>query len=210
MDRPPESDLYHEFFKAEHTTKYLESYLDNHSYAGQTLGSRIRFGFSVRGVKKKNGEWFVTGDKAEYRSSKVIVASGLSSAPKVPKIPGDGAFEAPIIHQEKFGQSSVLTAPQLKKVAVIGGGKSAADMVYACVKAGKTVSWIIRASGTGPGFFMSPRGKGPYKNAFEIGSTRIAGTVSPSLISPDNGWKRFLFGSRLGHKIVNTVLAGAE
>ena len=210
MDRPPESDLYHEFFKAEHTTKYLESYVDNHYYAGQSLRSRIRFGFSVRAVKKRDGAWSVTGDTAEYHSPKVIVASGLFSAPKIPKVPGDDTFEAPIIHQEKFGQSEVLTSPQLQNVAVIGGGKSAADMVYACVKAGKSVSWIIRDSGTGPGFFMSPKGKGPYKNAFEIGSTRVAGTVSPSLISPDTRWKRFLFGSRLGQKLVNTVWAGAE
>lgn len=210
MDRPPESDLYYEFFKAEHTTKYLESYIDNHCYAGQSLRSRIRFGFSVKTAKKRDGEWLITGDTAQYRSSKLIVASGLFSAPNIPKIPGDDIFQAPIIHQENFGRSSVLTLPQLQNVAVIGGGKSAADMVYACVKAGKSVSWIIRASGTGPGFFMPPKGKGPYNNAFEIGSTRVAGTLSPSLIGSETWWTRFLFGSRIGQKIVIAIWAGAD
>ena len=210
MERPPESDLYYEFFKAEHTTKYLESYVDNHSYAGQSLRSRIRFGFSVKTARKKDGEWLITGDTAEYRSPKLIIATGLFSAPNIPNILGDDTFQAPIIHQENFGRSSVLTSPQIQNVAVIGGGKSAADMCYACVKAGKTVSWIIRASGTGPGFLLSPKGKGPYKNAFEIGSTRVAGTLSPSLISPDTWWTRFLFGSRIGQKIVNAIWVGAD
>ncbi|KAL8906326.1 MAG: hypothetical protein Q9207_002101 [Kuettlingeria erythrocarpa] len=210
MDRPPESDLYYEFFKAEHTTNYLESYVDEHCYAGHNLRSRIQFGFSVKTMKKEDKAWVVGGDTAAYRSPKVIVASGLFSAPNIPKISGDDTFEAPIIHQERFGQSSVLVSPQLQKVAVVGGGKSAADMVYACVKAGKSVSWIIRASGTGPGFLMPPMGKGPYKNAFEIGSTRVAGTLSPSLISPDTWWTRFLFGSRIGQKIVNAVWVGAD
>ncbi|KAL8883748.1 MAG: hypothetical protein Q9192_007015 [Flavoplaca navasiana] len=83
-------------------------------------------------------------------------------------------------------------------------------MVYACVKAGKSVTWVIRASGTGPGFLMSPEGKGPYKNAFELGSTRVAGTLSPSFIGPDIWWRRFLFGSKPGLKVVNAVWGGAD
>lgn len=163
MDRPPESDLYYDFFKAGHTTKYLESYIDNHSYAGQSLRSRIRFGFSVKTARKQDGKWLVTGDTAEYLSPKLVIASGLFSAPNIPKMPGDDTLQAPIVHQESFGRSSVLTSPQLQNVAVIGAGKSAADTVYACVKGGKAVSWIIRASGTGSGFLMPPKEKVPIK-----------------------------------------------
>ena len=39
---------------------------------------------------------------------------------------------------------------------------SLTDMVYAAAKAGKTVTWVFKASDiTGPGFFLSPKGKGP-------------------------------------------------
>ncbi|KAI4134761.1 MAG: hypothetical protein LQ341_005972 [Variospora aurantia] len=210
MERPPESDLHHEFFKAEHTTRYLEDYLESHCYAGQSLKSRVQLGFSVKTITKRGDEWLVIGNRAQYRTQRIIVASGLFSSAKIPKFIGDDIFKAPIIHQEDFGQSSVLTSPQLHRATVIGGGKSAADMVYACVKAGKSVTWVIRASGTGPGFLLSPKGKGPYKNAFEIGSTRAAGTLSPSFIGPDNWWRRFLFGSNPGRKIVNAVWAGVD
>ncbi|KAI4232357.1 MAG: hypothetical protein LQ349_005070 [Xanthoria aureola] len=210
MDRPPDSDLHHEFFKAKHTTRYLENYLDSHCYAGRSLRNRIELGFCVESITKRDDEWLVIGNRAQYRTPRIIVANGLFSCANIPKFAGYDTFKGPIIHQEAFGQSSVLTSSELHKVTVIGGGKSAADMVYACAKAGKSVTWVIRASGTGPGFLMSPEGKGPYKNAFELGSTRVAGTLSPSFIGPDTWWRRFLFGSKAGLKVVNAVWSGAD
>ena len=185
MPRPPENDLYYEFFKAKYTSQYVEKYVDYHHFGGQSLRDRIRFGFKVNTIKKSGNLWIITGDTAVFRASKAIVASGVTSTPNMPQLPGKEKFEALVIHQENFGQSSVLSSTQFKNVTVVGGGKSAADMVYASAKAGKTVSWIIRTSGAGPGFLLSPKGRGPYKNAFEIGSTRISSTVSPSILNPD-------------------------
>lgn len=215
MNRPPEEDVYYEFFKAKHTTQYLEEYTDRHSFAGQTLRERIRFGFTVQTITKLDGTWVVSGEDMtnttiSFHAQKVIVASGLTSTPNLPEILGKENFEAPVIHQENFGQSSVLSAAHIQNVTVLGGGKSAADMVYASVKAGKSVTWVIRASGTGPGFLFSPKGKGPYKNAFELGSTRGASTLSPSIFNPDNWWTRFLHTTEWGGKLVNSIWIGAD
>ena len=210
MPRPPDNDLYYEFFKANHTSKYIEKYVDYHRFTGQSLRDRIRFGFKVDSIKKLDEVWIITGDTAKFRAPKVIVASGVTSKPNMPALPGKDNFGALIIHQENFGQSSVLSSPELQNVTVIGGGKSAADMIYASVKAGKKVSWITRASGTGPGFLFSPRGRGPYKNAFEIGSTRVASTISPSILNPETWWTRFLHGTASGQKMVNAVWGGAD
>ena len=210
MQRPPEDDIYYEFFKAKHTSKYLENYLDHHRFAGQSLRDRVRFGFKVNTIKKPDKIWIITGDAATFHASKIIVASGLTSTPNMPELPGMDHFEAPVIHQESYGQSSVLSSAKFQNVTVIGGGKSAADMVYASVKAGKSVSWIIRATGTGPGFFVSPKGRGPYKNAFQIGSTRIVSTLSPSIFNPDTLWTRFVHKTNVGQKIVYAIWGGAD
>lgn len=210
MPRPPEDELYYEFFKAKHTSKYLENYVDHHRFGGQSLRDRLRFGFKVNTIKKQDGIWIVTGDTATFHASKIIVASGLTSTPNMPKFPGMDHFEAPVIHQESYGQSSVLSSAKFQNVTVIGGGKSAADMVYASVKAGKSVSWIIRAAGTGPAFFVSAKGKGPYKNAFQIGSTRIVSTLSPSIFNPDTWWTRFVHKTNVGQKIVHAIWGGAD
>lgn len=210
MSRPPEDDIYYEFFKAKHTTNYLEKYVDEHFYAGHSLRDRIYFNAIVKSIEKSCSKWIITSDTADYQASKVIVAHGLTSIANIPDWLGRQSFEGPIIHQEDFGQSFVLSSPSLQNITVVGGGKSAADMVYASVKAGKSVSWVIRASGTCPGFLLSPKGKGPYKNASEIGSTRIAGTFSPSVLSPDTWWTRFLHRTKIGQKVTNAIWDGAD
>ena len=77
-------------------------------------------------------------------------------------------------------------------------------MAYEAVKAGKTVSWVLKATNTtGPGFFLSPKGIGPYKNAFEMRMTRIAGSLSPSVMNGINWWTKLLHSSKYGIRIVN-------
>lgn len=170
MQRPPEEDLYFEFFKAKHTTKYLEDYVDQHRYSGLTLRKRIRFSTEVQSVLKTDGLWSIrtkdrdTGVEQNFSTPKLIVASGLTSIRYMPVLPGREIFHGQVLHHEDFGPSDVLTSSDVRSIAVIGGGKSSADMVYEGVKAGKTVSWILKTTETtGPGFLFSPKGMGPTK-----------------------------------------------
>lgn len=117
MPRPPEDDIYYEFFKAKHTTNYVEQYLDFHRFADRSLRDRVNFGFKVNTIKKLGNAWIVTGDTAVFRASKVIVASGLTSTPNIPELPGIEHFEAPVIHQESYGQSSVLSSAKIQNVS---------------------------------------------------------------------------------------------
>ena len=211
MPRPPENDTYYDFFKAKYTTQYLEDYVDRRTFAGRTLRDRIRFNSHVYRVVKVDGKWVVsvkdkTGHTYTTHSPKLIVASGLTSTQNMPCLSGKKKFDRPIIHQENFGgQWSTLSSPNIQHITVLGGAKSSADMVYASVKAGKKVSWIIREPGTGPAFFLSPKGKGPYKNAAELGSIRVASTLSPSFLAPQTWWTRFLHETALGRKIVEGI-----
>ncbi|KAF7885626.1 uncharacterized protein EAF02_004135 [Botrytis sinoallii] len=209
MSRPPDEDLYKEFFKAKHTTKYLESYIDTHKYDGKSLRDRIQFSVEVRSVSKKDGYWTVLasdrGNEQQqhtFKTPKLIVASGLTSIPNMPSLPGKESFEGQILHHEDFGSSDLLTSPK-QNITILGAGKSSADMVYEAVKAGKQVSWVLKATNTtGPGFFVSPDGKGPYKNAFEISLTRIAATFTPSFLNGMNRWTKLLHSSEYGVKMM--------
>jgi hypothetical protein len=66
------------------------------------------------------------------------------------------------------------------------------------IMAGKTVTWVIRTSGAGPGFFLSPEGRGPYRSAFA------------SYYNRDNAWARFLHRSSFGKKIVEGAWGVAD
>lgn len=177
MPRPPDEDIYLEFFKAKHTTKYLENYVDSHIYLNETLRDRIKFSVEVKSLQKTNKIWNVhsqgrgaDGIQQAFNTPRLIIASGLTSIPNIPHLENREKFGGRILHHEDFGSSDVLASPDVKRIAILGAGKSSADMAYEAVKAGKSVSWIIKATKTtGPGFFLSPAGKGPYKNAFEIG-----------------------------------------
>ncbi|KAM0140659.1 hypothetical protein ACHAO1_002345 [Botrytis cinerea] len=217
MSRPPEEDIYYEFFKAKYTTKYLENYVDTHRYGDTTLRDRIKLATEVRSLLKKDGKWMIetvdmiSGSSDTWKTTKLIVASGLHSIPNMPSLPGKELFGGPILHQNDFGSSNILTSPDIQRITVLGAGKSSADMVYSAVKAGKTVSWIIKASDTnGPGFLLSPKGKGPYKNAFEVGLTRIVATFVPSFLNGNSWWTWFLHSTKYGVKMMNAFWGAVD
>ncbi|CAG8952777.1 hypothetical protein HYFRA_00009022 [Hymenoscyphus fraxineus] len=218
MPRPPEEDIYMEFFKAKHTTKYLETYVDSHCYAGKTLRDKVRFSMEVKSVEKINKIWTVQaqgrgadGLQQTFTTPRLIVASGLTSIPNMPYLKGSENFGGRILHHDAFGSSDVLTSPDVKRIVILGAGKSSADMAYEAVKAGKTVSWVIKATETtGPGFFLSPAGKGPYKNAFEIGMTRAAGSFTPSFMNGVNWWTKLLHSSTYGPKLMNSFWGAVD
>lgn len=212
---PPSETLY-DLYEAKHVAAYLEKYVDEFKYQGRSLRDRIVFEFTVAKIEKINDKWDIRGhynDKKEaaivFHAPKVMIASGLTSSPNMPILPNQENFQGPILHQKDFGQSSVLSSKD-KYVTVVGGAKSAADMVYASVKAGKSVSWIIRKSGSGPAAFLSSEGRGRYKNSAELGFTRIMSTFTPSYFTPQTWWTRFLHTTRPGNWIVSQIWNTAD
>ena len=220
IDIPPDAETYHDTFKAEYVTKYLEDYVDEHFYRQRTLRDRIIFGFKVHNLVKEDGIWIVSGHHKKLNrseslsSSRIIVASGSTSTPAMPHLPNEDRFQGPILHQKYFGKASatMLTSPSCQNVTVLGGGKSASDMVYDSVKAGKkNVSWIIRGSGSGPvalsGLHVN---SSLYKNMPELAATRLCATMSPSGFFPWSWWLKTLHGSRLGRHLITKLWLGAD
>ncbi len=120
-------------------------------------------------------------------SSRLMVANGQSSVPNLPNFSVEGHFHGKIIHSMDFGQSSIVQDESIQNVAVIGAGKSAADMVYEAVKANKTVSWIIRKTGNGSlgaAAFAPIDLPTPYRNGVEASQARDYGITAAVL--PDS------------------------
>jgi dimethylaniline monooxygenase (N-oxide forming) len=74
------------------------------------------------------------------------MSTGLTSHPNMPNIPNRaGGFTGPVVHTSLLGkQYSLVTAPEVDEVVVVGGSKSAIETVCLCIDAGKFVHWIIR------------------------------------------------------------------
>ncbi|KAI6085551.1 flavin-binding monooxygenase-like protein-like protein [Hypoxylon rubiginosum] len=217
MEQPPKEDCMHDLFRAKYTTKYLEDYVRNMSHAGQTLRERIRFNTQVESIRKVNGQWklqcidTISKSQRTMFSSKLVMANGQSSVPNVPDFLGKEHFHGKIIDSIDFGQSDIIQDKSIQHIAVIGAGKSAADMVYESVKAGKTVSWIIRKTGNGSlgaAAFAPIDLPTPYKNGVEASLARIMASLQPSYLIPYRSWWTWLLHSTsLGAMLVSKVFS---
>lgn len=220
MERPPPEDCMHDLFRANYTTKYLEDNVDNMSHAGQTLRDRIQFNTHVESAKKIDGQWrfmcvdTLTKSRRELFSLRVMVANGQSSLPNTPNFPGQEHFHGKIIHSIDFGQSDIVQNNSIQHVSVIGAGKSAADMVYEAVKAGKTVSWIVRKTGNGslgPAALAPIDLPTPYKNGVEASQARIMASLQPCYLIPYRSWWTwFLHSTTLGTKLVAKIFSALD
>jgi dimethylaniline monooxygenase (N-oxide forming) len=215
---PQNAEVFNDIFEAKYVTDYLERYLDNHIYSDVPLRDRVVTEFAVSKVDKVRDIWTVQGalttDGIEqlFKTKRIIVATGMTSAPRMPKFDGQEQFGGPILHQVHYGQFLSEQPSDHRKVAVLGAGKSAADMVYGLVKAGNEVHWIIRKSGKGPGAFTNPaeNAKGPFLNDPELAATRLFATMSPACFSQPSLWTRFLHNTSMGERILKGVWNGAD
>ena len=217
MEKPPANDCMHDLFRAKYTTKYLEDYVDSKTHNKRTLRDRIQFNTYVQSIKKVGGQWqlhcmdVTNGSERTLFSLRLMMANGQSSLPSLPDFPGKEHFRGKIIHSIDFSQSNVVKDKSIQHIAVIGAGKSAADMVYEAVKAGKTVSWIIRKTGNGSlgTAALAPIDlPTPYKNGVEASQARIMASLQPCYLIPNRSWWTwFLHSTNMGAKLVSKIFS---
>ncbi|CAG8953379.1 hypothetical protein HYFRA_00010126 [Hymenoscyphus fraxineus] len=212
MERPPEEDIKHGCFKAKYTTEYLEKYVDEKLHNGSSLRDRIQFGMRVTLIEYDEGMWKLCCTDANNSpvtllATKLMVANGQNSLPNMPNLPGKDDFGGVVMHSEDFGASNVLSLSQNQNIAVIGAGKSSADMIYEAVKAGKAVTWIIRKEGCGAGFFAPIDLKTPYESGGHAALTRIMAQLQPSLLNKEKCLSGFINRTSLGMAITKGVFS---
>lgn len=214
MTVPPDAKLIYNLPEAKHVTNYLEDYCDNHVYEGKTIRDRMVFNCDVKAITKIDGAWeiktVVTGEKKTFQCPKLVMASGLYTLPNIPNLPGVDQFAGKVIHQKDFGTSKILDDDKVKNVIVMGGGKSAGDMVYASLKVGKTVSWLLREGGSGTAAFSEPKGIMGYRNAPEIASTRLISLFTPSIYTPQTLFARFCHGTAYGRSLMRYIFSTTD
>jgi dimethylaniline monooxygenase (N-oxide forming) len=186
LELPEGATKIYDTFAAKYVNQYIDGYVKGHVYEAKSLLDRVRLSTEVLKIRKEPHGW-VLGLKGsseyELSCSRLAIASGLTSRPNMPKFPTDPQWTAPILHHRDFGlQSKTMLLPDspYTHCTIIGGGKSAADMVYACGKANKQVNWIVRRSGDGAGYFLHSKPVGRYRNGAEASLTVNATKFNPS------------------------------
>jgi dimethylaniline monooxygenase (N-oxide forming) len=108
------------------------------------------------GLKCKRGERRVV-----LECEKLIIAAGVNSIPKFPENLSWSGFSGLVMHSKSIGANqSLLTSSHIQRVTVVGGNKSAVDVVFLCAKAVKVVDWVISPDGYGPGICWNRERRG--------------------------------------------------
>ena len=218
IDLPPEAPTYCGCTEAKYYTQYLEQYVDRHVYADMSLRSRIHFQHRVEDVEITDDGWIVNVIYAQsgqrvLKTSKLAVASGLTSIPNIPSFLSEKHdFIGPIRHHKDFAavSRSSLDSPAYHNVVVLGGGKSSTDMICECLKKGKHVSWIIRDDGEGSALFFPAPGSGRYINVLEKGATRLGALFSSSSFMPNLWAARLVQRTQFGLKQLRQRINAAD
>jgi dimethylaniline monooxygenase (N-oxide forming) len=90
LERPKDTPVSHDTFKAKYINQYLEDYVDSHVYNGKSIRDRIRLNSEVSSVEKLSNGWLLQvggGTPQILRCTKLAVASGLTSLPNMPDFP---------------------------------------------------------------------------------------------------------------------------
>ena len=213
MAPPPQENQYWGFFQAKYTTAYLESYVNDHIYNGRSIRDRILFNAPVECVVKSNDGWMISHSNGRtLKARRLVDATGLTSKPSIPHLPGVDTYKGLALHHKDFGQSGFLDDPSKKHIVVLGGAKSAADVAYAAAKAGgKTVSWVIREDGSGPAAFFAvqPISK-RYANSNEGFYNRFMASFLPNPFGSKGLLAKILHGTFFGRRYLKNLWDGFD
>jgi cation diffusion facilitator CzcD-associated flavoprotein CzcO len=132
----------------------------HHDYAVQfNVLPKIRFKTKVESAERQDGGgWLLNLSSTQKDGSvvqsqiftaKLIVATGMASAPAQPVLKGMTDFGAPLFHFKNMSSYEEKVSG-VKRVCVYGGTKQACDAVYMFGTKGVQVDWVIRESGHGP------------------------------------------------------------
>lgn len=184
--------------------EYLEAYIDKFD-----LRRRIQFGTRVERIARDKAEnytggWlvYIAGKSEALKCDQLCVATGFTSMPNMPEVFSSGDFDIPVFHSKYIPQYYKRWAedaknnpenPEIKRVVVYGGGKSAVDCIQMACSLGKTVDWVIREEGKtahgppaiAPGFLWGV-------NLSSIIENRFAESLSPNVYDTNGRAYRFL------------------
>ncbi len=120
------SELPFESFPAEYpryaSRDQLVEYLD--SYA-KKFALDIRFNQQVQSAQRKDGQWQVVSQDAQYSASNLVVATGYARKPFVPEWKGKDSFKGKVIHSSEYRNGVQFKG---QNVLVVGFGNSGGEI----------------------------------------------------------------------------------
>ncbi|MBE7181584.1 MAG: NAD(P)/FAD-dependent oxidoreductase, partial [Terriglobus roseus] len=114
-------------------------------------------------------------------TTRLVLATGLTSQPSIPQFPAQATFDRPILHSLDLRRSAPLLS-RARRIVVLGGNKSAFDAAYgaATSASGTEVHMVMRPSGGGPSWVW-PVTITPFSLSVQrMATTRLFALMDPT------------------------------
>jgi cation diffusion facilitator CzcD-associated flavoprotein CzcO len=102
----------------------------------------IESGTEVTSLERENGHWRVGANGRVLTAKAVVVASGIISNPRVPKVPGLGEFRGEVRHSITYRKPEEVRG---KRVLVVGAGNSAGEIASELGREGIDTTVAVRS-----------------------------------------------------------------
>jgi NADPH-dependent glutamate synthase beta subunit-like oxidoreductase len=93
----------------------------------------VREGVTLETAEPAGGAWNLTTDRGAWRSDRLVMATGIWSAPVRPALPGAESFRGRLLHASAYRGADELTGA---RVLVVGLGNSGKDIALDAVRVG--------------------------------------------------------------------------
>jgi indole-3-pyruvate monooxygenase len=113
---------------------YLETYAASHHI-------QSRLGVAARRVRPAAGGFEVETDGGLFRARHLVVATGLSRRPRLPRFPGQESFRGEVLHSSGYVSPEAFGG---RRVLVVGFGNSGAEIALDLAEHGATVAVAVR------------------------------------------------------------------
>lgn len=107
-----------------------------HRYADST-GVAVRTGVEVTRLDRNSGAWSVATSDGAVEAERVVVATGHSNEPHVPR--WAGAFEGAIVHSATYRNPTPFAG---RRVLVVGAGNSGAEIAIDVAEGGAAATFL--------------------------------------------------------------------
>ncbi|EKG12684.1 hypothetical protein MPH_10183 [Macrophomina phaseolina MS6] len=198
--------------------RYLEDFAANFGLTGRVrCGERVveaedlgAEGWTLS-VESTGGEGRNKKHQSRIHACMLVLATGLTTTPKLPSLPERSKFDSPVFHVRDFGKHAASTTPlpssnSPHNIIILSANKSAADAAHHYATHGAHVHWVIRPDGHGP-CWLGPPTLSPLKLKAEgLLKTRLITFLHPCIWGSADGfgWVRhILHKTHVGRKIVD-------
>lgn len=146
----------------------------------------IEFGVAVERVDRDGDGWILQTSQGLIWASHVVIATGVFSQPYIPDWPGREKFARELMHTRDFRNAKPFVG---KRVLVVGGGQSSADVAMECVATGSTKVWL---SVRRPPHISPPEVLGISPSTFAFLIKHLPPSVDPYVDKFTNFMQRFI------------------